>query len=149
MFKWKYDNKFLFSLELSSGEIVPFVEWSNFQSEYLSQLSIIQELVDNGLATPKDSIVEIEAEDILTLDEIDKRLLDLPSDYPFVIYIEADGILSQGSFKFKYGFFDFRSEEHTSELQSRPHLVCRLLLEKKKNNKIQLPIVISIISPFY
>src|SRR5215813_869105 len=27
-----------------------------------------------------------------------------------------------------------RSEEHTSELQSRPHLVCRLLLEKKKNN---------------
>src|SRR5439155_26369506 len=28
-----------------------------------------------------------------------------------------------------------RSEEHTSELQSRGHLVCRLLLEKKKNNK--------------
>src|SRR5215813_14303189 len=27
-----------------------------------------------------------------------------------------------------------RSEEHTSELLSRPHLVCRLLLEKKKNN---------------
>src|SRR3989442_8918457 len=27
-----------------------------------------------------------------------------------------------------------RSEEHTSELQSRPHLVCRLLLEKKKTN---------------
>src|SRR3989442_7381508 len=26
-----------------------------------------------------------------------------------------------------------RSEEHTSELQSRPHLVCRLLLEKKKD----------------
>src|SRR5258708_26081172 len=28
-----------------------------------------------------------------------------------------------------------RSEEHTSELQSPDHLVCRLLLEKKKNNK--------------
>src|SRR2546422_8576416 len=28
-----------------------------------------------------------------------------------------------------------RSEEHTSELQSRLHLVCRLLLEKKKNKK--------------
>src|SRR5436305_5513960 len=28
-----------------------------------------------------------------------------------------------------------RSEEHTSELQSRPHLVCRLLLEKKKNEQ--------------
>src|SRR3712207_8790422 len=29
---------------------------------------------------------------------------------------------------------DPRSEEHTSELQSRQYLVCRLLLEKKKNN---------------
>src|SRR5690554_7477306 len=28
-----------------------------------------------------------------------------------------------------------RSEEHTSELQSRPHLVCRLLLEKKKTTE--------------
>src|SRR3989442_5256272 len=30
------------------------------------------------------------------------------------------------------GVHAVRSEEHTSELQSRPHLVCRLLLEKKK-----------------
>src|SRR5690554_8099124 len=30
---------------------------------------------------------------------------------------------------------EIRSEEHTSELQSRPHLVCRLLLEKKKNTE--------------
>src|SRR5690625_5312600 len=33
-----------------------------------------------------------------------------------------------------------RSEEHTSELQSRGHLVCRLLLEKKKNNKTNNPL---------
>src|SRR5438105_11837765 len=32
-------------------------------------------------------------------------------------------------------FADRRSEEHTSELQSRVDLVCRLLLEKKKNKK--------------
>src|SRR3712207_8545667 len=31
-----------------------------------------------------------------------------------------------------------RSEEHTSELQSRQYLVCRLLLEKKKKKKLQL-----------
>src|SRR2546429_5365014 len=31
-----------------------------------------------------------------------------------------------------------RSEEHTPELQSRLHLVCRLLLEKKKNNYIRV-----------
>ena len=34
------------------------------------------------------------------------------------------------------GIEDFRSEEHTSELQSRRNLVCRLLLDKKKNKEI-------------
>src|SRR6201986_5568882 len=33
------------------------------------------------------------------------------------------------------GAMDMRSEEHTSELQSRSDLVCRLLLEKKKTNR--------------
>src|SRR5438045_5138391 len=35
---------------------------------------------------------------------------------------------------------DARSEEHTSELQSLRHLVCRLLLEKKKKNQTKLDI---------
>src|SRR5258705_8532674 len=35
---------------------------------------------------------------------------------------------------------DQRSEEHTSELQSLRHLVCRLLLEKKKKNNTQFKI---------
>src|SRR2546422_6631172 len=35
-----------------------------------------------------------------------------------------------------------RSEEHTSELQSRLHLVCRLLLEKKKTNAAPLAIAL-------
>src|SRR3712207_7117761 len=34
---------------------------------------------------------------------------------------------------------DARSEEHTSELQSRQYLVCRLLLEKKKTREITTP----------
>src|SRR5690554_7697601 len=38
------------------------------------------------------------------------------------------------AFKLSDKSIQIRSEEHTSELQSRPHLVCRLLLEKKKNN---------------
>src|SRR5690554_7789482 len=41
-----------------------------------------------------------------------------PVSGPGYIYLYYSGML--------------RSEEHTSELQSRPHLVCRLLLEKKK-----------------
>src|SRR5437870_6757882 len=36
---------------------------------------------------------------------------------------------AEGRFRFRERVFGFRSEEHTSELQSRGHLVCRLLLE--------------------
>src|SRR2546422_4425294 len=36
------------------------------------------------------------------------------------------------------GLLHVRSEEHTSELQSRLHLVCRLLLEKKKKTKLNM-----------
>src|SRR2546422_1419083 len=42
---------------------------------------------------------------------------------------KAQGILKKRTLRALSG----RSEEHTSELQSRLHLVCRLLLEKKKN----------------
>src|SRR3712207_8727264 len=42
------------------------------------------------------------------------------------------------SFRRAYGL---RSEEHTSELQSRQYLVCRLLLEKKKSSNTGLPAV--------
>src|SRR5690554_7329222 len=41
-------------------------------------------------------------------------------------------------------FFEARSEEHTSELQSRPQLVCRLLLEKKNaTTSTPLPVPLS------
>src|SRR5690625_5852097 len=43
----------------------------------------------------------------------------------------GSGLFLDGSFYKGY----HRSEEHTSELQSRGHLVCRLLLEKKKQKK--------------
>src|SRR5437870_7322448 len=45
----------------------------------------------------------------------------------------APGVTARGSIaRSGSGGHEIRSEEHTSELQSRGHLVCRLLLEKKK-----------------
>src|SRR3712207_8896103 len=46
---------------------------------------------------------------------------------------EAPGGLGQIQLELEFG----RSEEHTSELQSRQYLVCRLLLEKKKNHILE------------
>src|SRR5215203_570024 len=42
-----------------------------------------------------------------------------------------------------------RSEEHTSELQSRHYLVCRLLLEKKKNARVTLQLRVGIYTDIY
>src|SRR5690554_6992005 len=57
--------------------------------------------------------------------------LNLFEDSPMPdVFIKEGEILQFGKMSF-HVIFGPRSEEHTSELQSRPHLVCRLLLEKK------------------
>src|SRR3989442_11785921 len=54
------------------------------------------------------------------------------------VHTSFESLLGSSWFSIFYQFMAYlkeqisRSEEHTSELQSRPHLVCRLLLEKKK-----------------
>src|SRR5947209_12898369 len=57
-----------------------------------------------------------------------------------MLLLTSDGTAVSGFPEFQVALFTFgrqahgRSEEHTSELQSRQYLVCRLLLEKKKKN---------------
>src|SRR5687768_18269454 len=53
-----------------------------------------------------------------------------PQGHAFQVFVVGDDV---GALKQRDQHF--RSEEHTSELQSRLHLVCRLLLEKKKKQK--------------
>src|SRR5690606_41512998 len=71
------------------------------------------------------------------------RLTVVPAQTPAkdVLALKPDGVfLSNGPGDPEpcdYAVRLQRSEEHTSELQSRENLVCRLLLEKKKKNKTQ------------
>src|SRR5690554_7622770 len=53
----------------------------------------------------------------------------------FLFFLQPPGIAAIARRRFPEDRVLRRSEEHTSELQSRPHLVCRLLLEKKKKIK--------------
>src|SRR5690625_1966712 len=55
------------------------------------------------------------------------------SHHPYSGEVVDGKMYGRGSTDMKGGNVALRSEEHTSELQSRGHLVCRLLLEKKNN----------------
>src|SRR3712207_7570409 len=78
--------------------------------------------IGSNVAFGRDDLVVAEA------DESDRSLLQLKPQAAVVTNVEFD----HPDF---YASLDDRSEEHTSELQSRQYLVCRLLLEKKKKNQ--------------
>lgn len=101
------NNTFSFYFLSNLGNKIPVSEWEKLQSEFLSQLAILTELHDNGLADYTDNSCQIGSIDILRLDDIDKQILDLPSNYPYEIFVESNGTLTHSSFKFKYGFYDF------------------------------------------
>src|SRR5437868_11782372 len=85
--------------------------------------------------TPPTEIYTLSLHDALPIlnfrlfgqEQLDIELLQL-------LRLEVDGIGEAGLANFQVGA-EGRSEEHTSELQSRFDLVCRLLLEKKKKKK--------------
>jgi SNF2 family DNA or RNA helicase/HJR/Mrr/RecB family endonuclease len=106
--KYTNDNKiFSFYFLNEAGNKIPVSNWDELQLEFLSQLAILNELQDNGLADYTEDSCEVESLEILKLSDIDKQILDLPNSYPYEIFIESDGVLSQNTFKFKYGFYDF------------------------------------------
>src|SRR5690625_7041871 len=82
------------------------------------------------------------ADQTLTEDESDARESDVQepesrSNWPLFALIAAlfAALIFYLAKLFKTEKDEDRSEEHTSKLQSRGHLVCRLLLEKKKNTR--------------
>src|SRR3989449_5553063 len=68
--------------------------------------------------------------------EIADRCMKSPGGGPALLF-QQPTLLAGGRSRYPVAvnLFGSRSEEHTSELQSRLHLVCRLLLEKKKNQR--------------
>ena len=108
MFRYtQKNNKFSFYFLHNSGNKITVSDWGKLQSEFLSQLAILSELHDNGLADYTENSCEVESIDILKLNDIDKLILELPNSYPYEILVESDGTLTHNSFKFKYGFYDF------------------------------------------
>lgn len=145
IFKYNSDNSFSFYFLNKSGNKIPVSDWEELQAEFLSQLAILNELHDNGLADYTENSCEIENIYVLRLSEIDKQILDLPNLYPYEIFIESDGVLTQNAFKFKYGFYDFcpngarlnternrttiKVEENEYLLSENQYLICEAIDE--------------------
>lgn len=108
IFKYRYNNNiFSFYFLDNSESRIPISGWNTLQTEFLSQLAIINELHDNGLADYTENSCEVDSVNIVRLNEIDKLILGLPNIFPFEILIESDGVLTNNSFKFRYNFYDF------------------------------------------
>lgn len=161
MFRYIHKNNyFSFYFLNKEGRKVLVLDWDSLQTEFLSQLAILTELYDNGLADFTDNSCSVESIHILRLNEIDKQILDLPTSYPYEIFVESDGTLTLNSFKFKYGFYDFspngniirtsrngailKIDENEYLLSENQFLLCQAidefnsLPENKKGNVINL-----------
>src|SRR3712207_7567182 len=78
-------------------------------------------------------------------DEVLARIQDL-AEVEIAVVADAHGIaLDVAQRSEADAQFILRSEEHTSELQSRQYLVCRLLLEKKKQTSLLTHLLLSIL----
>src|SRR5690554_7341852 len=106
-----------------------FIAVLSFGAAY-SQTSLAhvntQRVLDT-MQSRKNAVKELEKFEERAIQELQETQRKLQEDYNKLQ--QEQGSISPTAFKFEEERL-MRSEEHTSELQSRPHLVCRLLLEK-------------------
>src|SRR5690606_40730509 len=85
---------------------------------------------------PAPVIYPLSLHDALPISEGPQNFFGFALSSPFGLHLSRIEVLSlNGIFLCHYLLIRPRSEEHTSELQSRENLVCRLLLEKKNTTR--------------
>src|SRR5690554_6958151 len=125
-----FANKVVWITGASSGigrELA--VQLAELGSKLILSARNVEELesLKNTLKNPEQHMVlRLDLAENGHFPELAKKVVE---QYKRIDYLFNSGGISQRAEASKTAI---RSEEHTSELQSRPHLVCRLLLEKKK-----------------
>lgn len=102
--EWKADEAGLRFRVVGAEGILPRDEWP-VAGELYAQILLLQELLDNGQASPEVDAVLLPHAEATRLSVIDQQLLDLPPPYPFDIRIDARGSLEQNSFVYELGFY--------------------------------------------
>lgn len=107
MFKWGFNNGFSFFIVGNDSQRVPILSWTSIESDYLSEIFVLKELVENGFASYTLDTCDVSADDIYRAGSIDHQILTIPEEYPYEIYVQSNGQLNQNSFIFEYDFYDF------------------------------------------
>src|SRR5690625_2259471 len=142
--KWKKLGKvWLINMKIMlrewQNEFIPGLELETNHEQEIARLLSEKEIVKiielkDGLSISTNSFVGSVYIGNIQLNIMPKiKGMDLITLMNYAYQLKDLNTIHQSSFNLQS--FSFRSEEHTSELQTRGHLVCRLLLEKKNNNR--------------
>ncbi len=107
-----------FSLRLDSEtEFTPIIDWHDSDGAFY--FSSLQSLVDNGCGEKDEYSYFIPFVALYELDMIEREMLDLPSLYPYEIYIQQDGLITRPDFKYTITYCNFAPNGTRFILSSR------------------------------
>src|SRR5690554_7279435 len=128
------------SADGKKGALVVLNCETDFVAKNESFVALTQSILDLALASEAsnaDEVKDLQLNGVAIKDVITEQIgvIGEKIDMPYFDVVKAEQVVAYIHPGNKLATLVGRSEEHTSELQSRPHLVCRLLLEKKKKKK--------------
>lgn len=98
-------ENFYFYFQDGEGNVVPYEEWGT--TNLISETAILKEQMDNGMAELLDNQCVISNENLSSLSEDDRSILDLPEIFPYFFLIDYSGVINQRSFTLKMSVCDF------------------------------------------
>lgn len=102
MYRFDEIEKVIKFYDEQNGQLVDIEDWNILQKD------VLMELCDNGFAMQSNNIVSVTPENIYQLDEVERKMLGLPSEYPYDMYVETnESTLTQDDFRYKISFYSF------------------------------------------
>src|SRR5690625_5154872 len=124
-----HGERSLLQADVFSGREQTYQAWYGIEESMLKENRTYNEAGSEKAGEPYDNQTDNYQQNYYQL-HYSYQLLDQWIGNISLFYTRGFGYYEE--YKADQTLADYRSEEHTSELQSRGHLVCRLLLEKKK-----------------
>src|SRR5258707_3455201 len=123
--------------EISAGGAIDMIEIDAASNRGINEMRELRESVRFRPARDRYKVFIVDEAHQITSEAFNALLktLEEPPEWVVFLLCTTESHKIPSTIVSRCQQFSFRSEEHTSELQSRQYLVCRLLLEKKKNQK--------------